>query len=85
MSKPRPDLWRVAVTVPEHALDAFDAALEPHADTVSMMLPEGKDPGEGADWRMEAVSRSPFDQTAVEVALGLAAAAVGLAPPVAEF
>lgn len=85
MSKPRPDLWRVALTVPESALDTFDAALEPHADTVSMMLPEGKDPGEGADWRLEAVSRQPFDQTAVEVALGLAAAAAGIAPPVPEF
>jgi ribosomal protein L11 methyltransferase len=85
MPKPRPDLWRVAVTVPEHALDAFEAALETHADAVSMMLPEGKDPGEGADWRLEAVSRSAFDQTAVEVALGLAAAAVGIAAPLPEF
>lgn len=85
MAKPRPDLWRIAVTVPEHALDAFEAALEPHADAVSMMLPPGKDPGDGADWRLEAVCRTPPDRAAVEVALDLAAAAAGVAAPPAEY
>lgn len=85
MPKPLPDLWRVAVTVPEHALDAFEAALSAHADAVSMMLPEGKDPGDGADWRVEGVCRTPPDHTAIEVAFAVTAAALGMEAPVPEY
>ncbi len=85
MSKPTAELWRISVTVPEHALDAFEAALDGHSDAVSMMLPEGKDPGEGADWRLEAVCRTPPDHAAVELSLQLAATALGLAVPRPDY
>lgn len=85
MAKPLPDLWRIAVTVPEAGLEAFEAALGRFSDAVSMMLPEGADPGEGADWRLEAVCRTPPDHTAVEVALTLTAASLGIETPLAEF
>lgn len=85
MAKPLPDLWRIAVTVPEAGLDAFEAALGRFSDAVSMMLPEGADPGDGADWRLEAVCRTPPDHTAVEVALAVTAASLGMAVPAAEF
>ncbi len=85
MAKPHPDLWRAALTVPEHALDAFEAALSAHADAVSMMLPEGKDPGEGADWRLEGVFRAPPDRAAIDVALAVCAASLGMEAPAAEY
>jgi len=85
LAKSLPDLWRIAVTVPESGLDAFETALGRFSDAVSMMLPLGADPGDGADWRLEAVCRTPPDHTAVEVALEVTAASLGIAAPEAEF
>lgn len=85
MAKLLPDLWRIAVTVPESGLEAFETALGRFSDAVSMMLPDGADPGEGADWRLEAVCKSPPDHTAVEVALAVTAASLGIAVPDVEF
>jgi ribosomal protein L11 methyltransferase len=85
VAKSLPDLWRIAITVPESGLDAFEGALGQFSDAVSMMLPDGADPGEGADWRLEAVCRTPPDHTAVEVALAVCAASLGVEAPEPEF
>jgi ribosomal protein L11 methyltransferase len=68
-------VWSIAVTVPIERAAAFEAVLAPLADTLSAF-----DRGGGA-WELAALSQSPPDRRAIDVALAIAAAAAGIATP----
>jgi ribosomal protein L11 methyltransferase len=70
-----PDLDRLAVTVPDHALEPFAAAFEAHCQSVGFFRDEAT-----GDWCIEAIRR-PGDPGDLQTALLLAAAASGIAPP----
>ena len=72
-------LWRVAATVPEHAVAAFEAALGPAALALACF-----EDGPGRAWRVEALHHSAPDRTAVAAAAAAAAAAAGIAVPDVE-
>jgi ribosomal protein L11 methyltransferase len=67
--------WRVSLDVPARAVDVFAAALQPHCASVSWF---GEDEG---PWRIEGYASEPPDRAALAVALAIAAAACGTAPP----
>jgi ribosomal protein L11 methyltransferase len=67
--------WRVSLDVPASAVDVFAAALQPHCATVSWF---GENEG---PWQIEGYAPEPPDRAALAVALALAAAACGAAPP----
>ena len=68
-------VWRVAVTVPEAAAPAFEAALQSLAASVVSL-----DAGAGR-WCVQGLAGRPPDRAALALALSLAAAASGLPPP----
>ncbi len=71
-------LWRIAVVVPAAARAAFEAALEPHGESLSAF----EDPG---GWYLEAISRAEPDRPAVHAGLARAAAGAGCAAPEAAI
>lgn len=68
-------LERVALTVTEDALPAFEAALSAQCEAVGFF----RDEASGL-WTLEGIRR-PGDAAALEAALALAAAVAGVAPP----
>ena len=69
-------LWRIALTVPEHAADAIALALEPYVAAVTALEDTPAD-----TWSIEGLSEGEPDGPAVHMALALAAATVGTPPP----
>jgi ribosomal protein L11 methyltransferase len=69
------ELETVAVTVPEPALEAYEAALSSACDTVGFF----RDHATG-DWRVEGVKTVGHNDEALAGALALAAAVTGTAP-----
>jgi ribosomal protein L11 methyltransferase len=72
-------VWRISIDVAAVAVPALATALEPFCETVSMFGEE-----EGA-WRVEGLSRSEPDRSALGIALALAAACHGGRPPEARI
>ena len=72
-------VWRIEIGVPAQAVAAFEAALQPHCESVSWFVTD-----EPAHWHMEGFCRSEPDRASLDVALALAAAAQGLQPPEVE-
>jgi ribosomal protein L11 methyltransferase len=71
-------LQAIRLRVPDWALPAYEAALEPLCHSVSLGLPEGED----AAWQIEALRDAAFPEARLEAALALAGAACGIAPDV---
>ncbi len=70
-------VWRVALKTPEAAVAAFEAALEPHCQSLSAMSGDGpKDP-----WTVEGFCAFEPDRVALDVAIAVAAASMSLAQP----
>jgi len=68
-------LWQIELAAPPAVLPVFEAALEPF--TISLSSTE-----QTPDlWRVQGLCDAPPDRGAVEVAVALAAAASGVAPP----
>lgn len=68
-------LETISVTVPEAALEAFEAALSNACDTVGFF----RDHDTG-DWRLEAVKRVGANDTELTASIALAAAVTGVSP-----
>lgn len=68
-------LETVAVSVPEDALETFEAALSATCDTVGFFRDH-----DTAIWRIEGVKRIGINDAELAAALALAAAATGIAP-----
>jgi ribosomal protein L11 methyltransferase len=68
-------LETVAVTVPEHALEAFEAALLTACDTVGFFLDD-----DTGLWRVEGVKQTGAKDAELTAALALAGALSGFAP-----
>lgn len=77
-----PEIWRIEITVPEHAVALYESVLERFAEAVSWFMEEtdGTSDGEG-DWYLEGYSRTPPDRAGLEAALAVASAAIGAALP----
>lgn len=75
MTGPTSSLWRLLVKVPADATDVMMSALEPFGDSVATF--EG---GAGVTV-VEVIGREWPDETAVSLAVALAAASAGLAAP----
>jgi ribosomal protein L11 methyltransferase len=73
MSRQPVQLECVSVTVPDAALEAYEAALAAICETVGFF----RDPGEET-WRIEGVRAASGDRSRLAVALALAAAATGV-------
>lgn len=74
-SFPPTPLWRLEVTVPEHAVAGFEAAFEGICAAVTSF---GDDT---TPWRIEGYTDMEPDQTAIEGGLSMAAQATGIEPP----
>ena len=74
-----PALETVSVEVPEHALEAFEAALGSACDTIGFF----RDEATGA-WRVEGVRRAGAGEPALAAALLLAETLTGVRPPLAR-
>lgn len=72
--------WCVGVIVPPPAVAAFEAALAPLCDAVSLL-----ETGGGNGWRVEGITRRPPDRVSVDLACRLAAAAAGIPTPAATI
>ncbi|MBK8908350.1 MAG: 50S ribosomal protein L11 methyltransferase [Rhodospirillales bacterium] len=72
---PAPPLWRIALQVPEPALDAVTAALDRYCRSVSWF---GAD---GGGWSVEALADREPDRPSLDVAVAVAAASAGMEPP----
>ncbi|MBT5413414.1 MAG: methyltransferase domain-containing protein [Rhodospirillaceae bacterium] len=71
-------LWRIAVTVPEAAREAFEESLLAVADSA------GSEITEGGGWRVEALARARPDERALGALLAEVAEVFGLAAPEAS-
>lgn len=76
-------VWRIRVTLPGRGLASCEAALEDITETCGWFLldPAGDEEAPEEPWCLEGFSRTPVDRAALSDRLALAAAAVGLAPP----
>jgi ribosomal protein L11 methyltransferase len=72
--------WTVAVTVPAHALAAFDDALSRLGGSLAMHEVDG-----GAAWRLIAYHEAPPDRAAVAKVIAAVAAAAGVTAPAVAF
>lgn len=70
-------LWRITVTVPEAAREAFEESLLAVADSA------GSEIAEGGGWRIEALARARPDEALLAALLAEVAEAFGLAAPMA--
>ncbi len=68
--------WRIAVSVPAAARDAFEAALDPFAEAISAVEEEAR-----GVWHIEALSAGAPDRRRLDAALAAAAAKAGIAVP----
>ena len=71
------ELWRITVTVPEAAREAFEESLLAVADST------GSEIAEGGGWRIEALARDRPDESLLAALLTEVSEAFGLAAPVA--
>ncbi|MDA0703648.1 MAG: 50S ribosomal protein L11 methyltransferase [Proteobacteria bacterium] len=71
------ELWRITVTVPEAAREAFEESLLAVADSA------GSEIAEGGGWRIEALARERPDESLLAALLAEVAEAFGLAAPMA--
>jgi ribosomal protein L11 methyltransferase len=87
MTKTHPEIWRIRLAVRLPAVEAFDAALTPFAEVSSWFLedPEADESDEDSRWTLEGFARAAPDRAALETALALAAASVGVAAPAPEI
>jgi ribosomal protein L11 methyltransferase len=69
------ELWRITVTVPEAAREAFEETLLAVADSA------GTEIAEGGGWRIEALARACPDESLLGTLLAEVAEAFGLAAP----
>ena len=76
-----PALWRTEVVVPESALAAIEAALEPGALALSSFEEPAVRCGPALCWRVQALTATLPDRAAVVGRLAAAAAAAGVAAP----
>ena len=67
------ELWRITVTVPEAAREAFEESLLAVADSA------GSEIAEGGGWRIEALARERPDESLLAALLAEVAEAFGLA------
>lgn len=74
------DVWRVRFVIPQHAVEAFETALEDHCEAFLCFLIEDDGPQHG-QWQVDAYSPSKPDMAGMTTALALAAKAVGIADP----
>ncbi len=83
MTKSHPPIWRVEVTVPLPAVEACETAMETVTDAVSWFLedPAADETDERTRWRLEGFAKTPIDRAALDAALALATAAIGVEPP----
>jgi len=70
------DVWRIEVGVPADAAGAFETALEPYCDSLSLFATDSV-----TLWHMEGFSRTEPEPASLGVALAIAAAAHGLEAP----
>lgn len=85
MANPLPDIWRIEVVVPAHAVDACESALEPFADAVSWFVTEGDADEPDRQWLLQAFSRAAPDRAGLEAALAVTAAALAIDAPVVDI
>jgi ribosomal protein L11 methyltransferase len=76
-----PDLWRAALLAAEEHAAAFEAAIEPHCETVARFAAEGQDEGDGGLWLVEGLARHPPDRPALIAAVAAMAAAMAIEAP----
>lgn len=81
MPRPTAEIWRIAITVPEHAVAGFETALEDFADAVTWFIPPERDIGDGGPWFVEGYARAAPDRPALTAALAAMAAALGVEAP----
>lgn len=81
-----PDIWRIEIEVPAHAVALYESVLERFADAVSWFMTDtsGQSDGEG-DWHLEGFSRTAPDRPGLAAALAVASAAIGVEPPATEI
>lgn len=76
-----PPAWRIELDVPVAGLGAFDRALGPFADAISVVDVAGNHGGSVPVWRYEAFCVAPPDPAELALALELAAALAEVATP----
>ncbi len=74
MTRRAAELETVWVDLPEHAVEAYEAALMQACDTVGMFLDEAT-----GRWRLEGVKARGADEASLQAALSIAEAASGVA------
>ena len=87
MRKTHPDIWRIRVSVTLAAIEACEAAMAPFAEVSSWFLedPEADETEENTRWLLEGFAREAPDRVALETALELATASLGMAAPRLEI
>jgi ribosomal protein L11 methyltransferase len=83
MPKVHPDIWRIRLSVTLPAIELCEAALAPFAEVSSWFLedPDADESDERSRWLLEGFARQAPDRVALETALALATACLGMAPP----
>lgn len=80
IGKDSADIWRIQTTVPEHAVPAFEAALEEHATAVLAFEIEDEGPEKG-QWRLDGYGEGEPSRPPLVAAIALAARVAGIAEP----
>jgi ribosomal protein L11 methyltransferase len=73
--RPETGLWRISVEVREAELPAMETVLAKFCETRSWFRTEG------GGWQMDGLAGEEPDRTAVDLAMAVTAAAVGMPPP----
>lgn len=82
----RPPIWRVSFLAPEHAVPAYELALDPFVDAFSWSpLDPDIEPGAGGMMRVLAIAAKPLPRTAIVAALAIAATLSKIEPAALEF
>jgi ribosomal protein L11 methyltransferase len=83
LARIHPDIWRIRLSVILPAIEACEAALAPFAEVSSWFLqdPEADESDENSRWVLEGFARLAPDRAALETALELASAAMGMPAP----
>ena len=82
----RSSTWRVTFLAPEHAVPAYELALDPYCSAFSWSpLDPDVEPGAGGMMRVLAIAAKPLPRPAIVAALAVAAALSRIEPAVLEF
>jgi ribosomal protein L11 methyltransferase len=77
------DVWRISLTIPAAAVEAFEAAFEPYTD--AFLCFEIDDGPQAGLWKVDAYNDGEPDLPRLRAAVALAAAATGRAEPALDI